>query len=234
MKRASFLSTIFAAMSWVVPMLLYTSVFAQKTAAAARIGGQAQVSFSLERPGLPVPKFVLDVDESGRGTYHAQVADRPDSPTSGDETVTQPVQLSTASLGLVFTTARSLNFFRYPCDYKKHNIANQGVKKLAYSGPDGTGECVYNWSENRQLQKLTNLFLGIAFTLDEGRKLRMLHAYDRLGLDAEMQTLAQQARSGNALELANIRDVLQNIADDPGVIQRVRTQAAELLEQATR
>ena len=40
------------------------------------------------------------------------------------------------------------------------------------------------------------MFLAIAFTMDEGRKLEFLHRYDRLGLDAEMNSLAARRRRG--------------------------------------
>ena len=53
------------------------------------------------------------------------------------------------------------------------------------------GSCVYNYSDNKNVALLTDTFLGIAFTLDEGRKLDFLHRYDRLGLDAEMTTFGE-------------------------------------------
>ncbi|MHB8888308.1 MAG: hypothetical protein ACYC46_05770 [Acidobacteriaceae bacterium] len=232
MKRASSLSTVVVAISLWMPALVGAKAQVQKTDVAVPAAGLAQVRFDYEHTGVSVPQFMLDVDEAGRGTYHAQVMGRPNSPNSGYEMITQPVQISAATRAMIFSTARSLNFFQYPCDYKKNKVAYQGIKKLAYSGPDGNGECVYNWSHNRQLQQLTDLFLGISFTLNEGRKLRLLHEYDRLGLDEEMQEFAAQVHDGSAREIANIRDVLQSIANDPELIRRVRVQATELLEQA--
>ncbi len=67
--------------------------------------------------------------------------------------------------------------------------------------------------------------------MDEGRRLEFLHRYDRLGLDAEMISLAEQVESGRALELGTISPTLASIADDTAVIQRVRLKAQKMLEQ---
>ncbi len=60
-----------------------------------------------------------------------------------------------------------------------------GRKTLRYSGPDGEGSCVYNFSENKNVVELTDLFQGIVRTLEVGRKLDFDHRFDRLGLDEE-------------------------------------------------
>jgi hypothetical protein len=90
--------------------------------------------------------------------------------------------------------------------------------------------CVYNYSENKIVQSLTDIFLGIASTLDEGRKLEFLHRYDRLGLDAEINSFADEVKEGRAIELGTISPTLAAIADDTAVIQRVRLRAAKMLE----
>ena len=69
--------------------------------------------------------------------------------------------------------------------------------------------------------------------MDEGRRLEFLHRYDRLGLDAEMISFAQEVEAGRALELGTISPTLAAIADDTAVIQRVRLRAAKMLEQVS-
>ncbi len=76
------------------------------------------------------------------------------------------------------------------------------------------------------------MFLAIAFTMDEGRRLDFLHRYDRLGLDAEMITLAHEVDEGRAMELGTIAPTLDAIAGDTALMQRVRLRAAKLLEQS--
>ena len=103
---------------------------------------------------------------------------------------------SAATAAKVFALAHSLNYFNIACASTAKNVADTGKKTLDYirlgangSRADGVlGSCTYNYTENKDVQTLTDIFQGIADTLDEGRKLDYLHRFDRLGLDAEMES----------------------------------------------
>jgi hypothetical protein len=196
----------------------------------------AEVSFQFERSGLSIPRFSLLVREDGTGSYQAEQAERLPTNTSirGEEAqhIDRAILLSPAAVSKIFKAARSLNYFDVACASKAKNIADSGKKTLSYSGTDGHGSCVYNYSENKDVERLGETFLGIAYTLDEGRRLEFLHRYDRLGLDAEMAALAQEAEAGRALELGTISQTLATIANDMAVMQRVRLLAAKMLEQS--
>jgi hypothetical protein len=146
--------------------------------------------------------------------------------------VDREIALTQATTAKVFKMAHELKRFNFECASKAKNIADTGTKTLSYAGADGKGSCVYNYSENKDVASLTDTFLGIAFTLDEGRRLGFLHRFDRLGLDAEMDMLTDEAKAGHALELGTIAPVLTSIASDTAVIERARLRAAKLVEQA--
>jgi hypothetical protein len=196
----------------------------------------AEVSFQFERAGLPVPQFTIQVLENGAARYEAEQAERPSTITSARGEAAQHIDrtlmLSPSTAAKIFKAARELNKFNVVCVSKLKNIADTGKKTLSYSAADGHGSCEYNYSENKGVTMLTDTFLGIAYTLDEGRRLEFLHRYDRLGLDAEMITLSQEVDAGRAMELGTIAPTLAAIADDTAVLQRVRLRAAKLLEQA--
>jgi hypothetical protein len=206
-----------------------------EAAAAASPSPSAEVSFQFDRTGLPVPRFTLRIHENGTGTYQADQAEIPATQTSmrgqAAQHVERPVNLTPDLVAKVFKAARALNHFNVECASKAKNIADTGKKTLTYTGSDGSGSCVYNYSENKTVSSLTDIFLGVASTLDEGRKLEFLHRYDRLGLDAEMNSFADEVKEGRALELGTISPTLTAIADDTAVIQRVRLRAAKMLEQ---
>jgi hypothetical protein len=196
----------------------------------------AEISFQFERVGLSVPQFTMKLREDGAARYEAEQAERSSTATSmrgeAAQHINRTLMLSPETATKIFKTARELNDFNIECASKLKNIADTGKKTLSYTGPDGHGSCVYNFSENKSVTMLTETFLAIAFTMDEGRKLEFLHRYDRLGLDAEMITLSQEVETGRALELGTIAPTLTAIADDMAVLQRVRVRAAKLLEQA--
>ena len=197
---------------------------------------QQEVSFQFERIGLPVPKFTMIVHEDGTGSYKGETA-----PVSGGamlqaaspgQTIDRKIKLSPATTELIFQTARSLNYFNVPCASKAKNIADTGKKTLSYSGPDGHGSCLYNYSENKSVTQLTDMFQSIAFTMDEGRKLDFMHRFDRLGLYSEMDSLNHQVQEKRALELQNISQSLTSIANDEALMEKVRERAVKLLNQA--
>jgi hypothetical protein len=132
----------------------------------------------------------------------------------------------------MFATARKNKFFAKACDDGGKNIAFQGTKTLEYQGPDGQGTCIYNWSKNSQIGKLTDQFEAIAATLDEGSKLQRQYEHGRLSLDSEMEILDQMVHEGRAIEIENIAPLLQTLTGDEAVLQRVQRRARTLLEAA--
>jgi hypothetical protein len=196
---------------------------------------QAEVSFQFDRTGLPVPRFTLRIREDGTGRYQADQAETPATANSmrgqAAQHIDRPINLTRETVAKIFKAARASNYFNIECASKAKNIADTGKKTLSYTGSDGSGSCTYNYSENKNIDTLTNTFLAIAFTLDEGRRLEFLHRYDRLGLDAEMISLSQEAEAGRALDLGTIAPTLAAIADDTALIQRVRLRAKKMLDQ---
>jgi hypothetical protein len=197
------------------------------------------ITFHFERPGLPVPVFTLTVHADGTAIYEASV--RPEVPryspyaaTIGaqpDIQVTANVTLTPATTMKLFDEVRSTHNFANGCASKAKNIASSGKKTLTYTAEAGTATCAYDYTEDKTIYALTSTFEAIAFTLDEGRKLENKHRYDRLALDPETEYLVNAVQAGNAVELATIAPTLRSLADDPQLLERVRTRAAKLLVQ---
>jgi hypothetical protein len=217
-------------------LLLWGGMLYAQSPAANSGKTQPAISFHFERKGLPVPEFTIQIHEDGSGTYQAAVVE---SSLSEDSTQVSPPQhvertmtVTPATVAMIFKAAHELKNFDVACASKAKNIADTGTKTLTYAGPDGAGSCVYNYSQNKNVATLTDTFQGIAYTMDEGRRLEFLHRYDRLGLDAEMSRFAEEAQAGRALELSMIEPTLTAIVRDMALIQRVRLQAAKMLAQA--
>ncbi len=209
------------------------AMHAQDNATAA--SPAPQVTFSFDRKGLPVPTYRFSVNQDATGAYQGQQIPQSHAPAVSAElppqSFRQPITLSPATTARIFSLARQLKHFNITCASKAKNIADTGTKILAYSGPDGSGSCTYNYTESKDVQALTDIFQGIAETIDEGRELDRLHRYDRLGLDAAMTFLAQEVSAGRAIEVGTIAVSLRSITADPDVMERVRTRAGTLLAQ---
>jgi hypothetical protein len=57
----------------------------------------------------------------------------------------------------------------------------------------------------------------------------VLLEHDRLGLDAEMEFLTEAAGDGRAQQIPVIRGILERLAQDETVLERVRKRARMLL-----
>jgi hypothetical protein len=60
----------------------------------------------------------------------------------------------------------------------------------------------------------------------------MLMQHDRLGLDKEMEYLCDAAKDGRMSQICAIREILERLAGDDEVMERVRKRARILLAQA--
>jgi hypothetical protein len=69
----------------------------------------------------------------------------------------------------------------------------------------------------------------LAFTIEEGRRLDLEVQHDRLGLDAELESLQDAVKDRRAWDLPNIAPQLQTIANDQQVMDRARKRAQALL-----
>ena len=207
---------------------------AQPIAATANVPGSAtrpQVTFTFDRKGLPVPKYRLTIQEDGATVYEGE-----ESQGSGSGVAASPVhpfsstvRISPTTAAHMISTARKLDYFNIVCASKAKNIADTGTKILSYAAPDGTGSCTFNYTENKDVQALTDIIQGITETMDRGRELDHLRRFDRLGLDAAITFLAQEVSEGHALELGTIAASLRSIVADHEVMDRVRTRANKLL-----
>lgn len=208
------------------------------TPASSPASASSEVSFQFERIGLSVPKFTIVVREDGTGTYQAQIAAVSGGgaaamqPAATSPPVNRALKISSGTTETIFKTAQSLDHFNIECASKAKNIADTGKKTLSYKGADGQGSCLYNYSENKGVTQLTEMFQAIAFTMDEGRKLEFMHRFDRLGLYSEIDVFNHEIEEKRALELGNIAPALRSIVADEALMQRVRERAARLLAQA--
>lgn len=116
------------------------------------------------------------------------------------------------------------------CQSGSRNLAHMGAKSVTYTLASGPVSCEFNYSDDSKLNKAAETFEAMAETMKIGDELARLHRFDRLGLDAEMQVLEQELSQGAAIEVSNIAPVLQSIAEDGRVMQRVRREAVRLLQ----
>ena len=85
------------------------------------------------------------------------------------------------------------------CETKAKNVAKTGEKTIRYEADEKTAECTFNYSDDVGLMGATAAFLAIADTMQRGERLQHDLRYDRLGLDAEMESRVAAQNAGSAI-----------------------------------
>ena len=99
-----------------------------------------------------------------------------------------------------------------------------------YKSAQVQGSSTYNYSQNPDVQQLTQLFLGLATTLDFGRKLAWNYRFDKLGMNQTLRELEELQASHQVEELSAIEPILRKIANDPNLMHISRQSAQHLLK----
>ena len=187
-----------------------------------------QVDFS--NPGLSPSQWTMTLHPDGSGHFRSQIGKAPDGGQQemGVPGVDRDIQVSAAFAERVFAVAQRHNWFNESCE-SHLKVAFQGWKTISYTGPQGNGSCTFNYSKDKEIQTLGDSFVAVAETILEGARLEMLLQHDRLGLDAEMEFLTEAVGDGRAQQVCAIREILERLAQDDGVLERARKQARALL-----
>lgn len=202
-----------------------------RACAQGQPAGQSVV-IDFTNPGLSPSHWALTLHPDGSGHFRSEMG-KP--PAGGLEQMDAPgidrdVQLRPQFAARVFATAERHNRFNENCE-SRLKVAFQGWKKFSYAGPDGSGSCTFNFSKDKEIEALGDDMDAVAETILEGARLEMLLEHDRLGLDKEMEFLVDAASSGRAQQICAIRGILDRLAQDDGVMERVRKRARMLLTQ---
>jgi len=199
--------------------------------AVAQAGPILELEYS--NPSLAPAHWVLTILPDGSGHFRSERGDAPADKEAGFEAadVDRDIQVSAEFASRIFATVRQRKFFEEGCE-SHMKVAFQGSKKLTYQGPDGSGSCTFNYSKDKEIEALGESLVAVAGAIEEGARLEVLLQHDRLGLDKETEYLVEAAGDGRVQQIGTIRGILERLAQDPAVMDRVRRRAKVLLSKA--
>ena len=179
----------------------------------------SSVEFSVKPRDEAARPWTVHLDPRGSGNYSEE-----------GQSGQQPLTISGATLQRIRLGEHRAKSGR--CETHQKNIARTGEKTIRYISADRAAACTFNFSDDNGLMDAANAFQAIAETMQAGERLQHDQRFDRLSLDADMDLLLTGIKNGAAIELSNIAPVLQSLADDDHVIDRVRRKAARLLQDS--
>lgn len=208
----------------VCAVLTSCSAFAQNPPPAA---ARPHIDFSVENLQVQPKAYSFVIYEDGSGSYSGSPGE-----DVGAGATRRPIHIDGAIASEIFEAARTHHYFSIACETRQHDVAFTGKKTLAYTGPDGSGSCTFNYSRDPTLNKIVGKLEAISYTLEEGTRLKSEQLHDRLSLDAELASLEEAAKDQRAIELANIAPELESIMSDDAVMERARARARSILAKS--
>ncbi len=196
--------------------------------AAADSSATVRVDYS--NPALSPSSWTLVLRPDGSGHFSSHPGE-PSKENMEPPAINRPIQLNPAFADQVFAAASSRTVLKDNCE-SHSKVAFQGWKTITYQDGDTQGTCKFNFSKNRQIQSLSDALIAVANTVVEGERLEMLLEHDPLGLDKEMGFLIEASADGRVRQICAIRGILERLASDQTVMDRVRKRARTLLARA--
>jgi hypothetical protein len=208
---------------------------AQLPAAPAPVPAMAPdsvVQMDFSDPELSPPQWALVLHPDGSGHFRSHMDPKPGAKVIEVPNVDRDIAVSKDFAARAFETAKSHKWFNAQCE-SHLKVAFQGWKTLTYTGTAGHGSCTFNYSRDKDIESLGESMQAVAQTILEGARLEVLLQHDRLGLDQEMEFLTEEFQDGRAQEVDAIHDILERLASDDQVLERVRKRAQSLLSHGT-
>jgi len=187
----------------------------------------ATVGFTLDFPGSRPAYYSIRVERSG--TAHYESSGNTSSESGQEDDFTYDFTVSEATRRKIFDLATKTDYFQKDVDSHRKNMAFTGKKTLSYKDGQRTGEAAYNYSQDLAVQELTTVFQSLSSTLEYGHRLEFDRRYQKLALAEELKHMEETARITPLLEVQAIAPILQQIINDPGVINVSRARAQRLL-----
>jgi hypothetical protein len=216
-----------AVVTWVLA-LTGLSVVAQQMGGDTT-ASTAKVTFTLDFPKSNPAHYSIEVDAAGHARYECTGAVAADSE---EQAYRLEFEMSTGNRERIFDWAKQAKYFSGNIDSGNTKLAFTGAKELSYQDGQRSNSGKYNYSNLAPVRQLTTLFQDMAGALEYGHRLTYYHRYQKLALDEELKRMQTQARNNELSEIQGVSPVLQEIVDDPSVINGVRERAKELIEMA--
>jgi hypothetical protein len=210
-----------------VVVAAFCSVAMSQRAASGGAAPAAMVTFTLDFPQSNPEHYSIAVDANGHARYecNGKVAE-----DSEEEAYQTEFAVSVGSRERIFDWARQAKYFTGKVDAGNRKLAFTGAKILSYQDGQRSTTARYNYSSVIAVQQLTELFQNMAGTLEYGRRLAYYHRYQKLALDDELRRMEAQARNNELSEIQGVAPVLEEIYQDPSVMNVVRARAQELMQ----
>lgn len=192
-------------------------------------GEKATITFTLDFPTSEPEHYSIEIRSDGSSHYESSGRLSTDSEAIDNFELSFPV--SAEMRQKVFALAAKADYFQKDMDSHRKGLASTGKKTLRFKDAQRSGETTYNYSSNQSVQALTSLLQSLSATLEFGHRLQYERQYQKLALEEELKTMEKMVKDNELSEMGAIQPILQQISDDPSVVNVSRARAQRLMER---
>ena len=190
---------------------------------------KATITFTLDFPTSEPEHYSIEIRSDGSSHYESSGRLSSDSEAIDNFELSFPVSAETRQK--VFALAAKADYFQKDMDSHRKGLASTGKKTLRFKDAQRSGETTYNYSSNQSVQALTSLLQSLSATLEFGHRLQYERQYQKLALEEELKTMEKMVKDNELSEMGAIQPILQQISDDPSVVNVSRARAQRLMER---
>jgi hypothetical protein len=177
------------------------------------------VIYTKSFPGSTPAYMFISVGEDSSVTYNE----------STDKDNAEKFQLEPATTAAIFDYAERLGHFSRPLE-SGLKVANMGAKTLRWENGSEVSEAKYNYSQDEDAQKLTDIFESISSSDRLFIQLKRSIRYDKLGVNDALLQIHILYNQKKLLAAAQFLPLFDRVAKDETFLHMARERAAELAE----
>ncbi len=185
------------------------------------------LTFRLNFPHSEPENYSISIDSAGHARYECTGSVTADSQP---DTYRSEFEVSPETREKIFAWAKQAHYFAGNVDSGNRKLAFTGTKVVIYHDGQHDNTARYDYSNLAPVRELTDLFQGMAATLEYGRRLAYYHRYQKLALDEELKRMEAQAKNNELSEIQSVTPILQEIVDDNSVMNITRARAREMMQ----
>lgn len=181
--------------------------------------------YEFTRPGFLYERVLIEHDDAGKGQISFLKKDF-------DEMLTDPIQLTTATMTKLTAAFTELNFFASNENYQtERDYSNMGNVSITVKKNGSSRTAKYNWTENKQAKFLMDEYRRISNEYTWKFEIAVARENQPLQAPSLMTTLAGYLKQNEISDPPHLIPLLNELTTDERIPLIARDQAAKLVNQ---
>lgn len=149
-----------------------------------------------------------------------------------EDTVTEPVQLSSAAKQKFLTLLAATNYLEHPETFESgKKIADLGAKRLTVETPAGKREGTFNYSLRKDITDLSNFFEGLLNQEALQFDIRNAMQFEKLSIPKRLESMENELKANRISDPEGLVPLLEQIEANSQILNYARSEAGKIKKE---